>query len=105
MSRSPSMGSTMAVDDSARPAPSTMAPCQPIPTRWASPARASGGRHHLPGAQAEHRAPHHPQALRAQFDADQEQQHDHAEFGDFRDLVVIIHQARPDGPMTAPAIR
>ena len=78
-SRSASIGSTIAVEDIARPAPSTTAPCQATPIAWASAASAAPVIDHLRRAQAEHRAPHHPQALRPHLQADQEQQHDHAE--------------------------
>ncbi len=56
--------------------------------------------HELARAQAEHRAAHDPEALRPQFEPDQEQQHDHAQCGDFGDPVNVLHEAeaeRADG--------
>ena len=77
----------MAVEDIASPAPSTTAPAQPTPAACASAASAAPHSDKLRGAQPEHRAAHHPQPLRPQFQPDQEQQHDHAEAGDIGDLV------------------
>ena len=56
------------------------------------------GRQHLADAQAEHRAAEDPKPVRPQFQPDQEQQHDHAEFRDLGDLPDIGDQPQPGRP-------
>ena len=51
--------------------------------------------HHLRRAEAEHRAPHHPQPLRPHLQADQEQQHHHAKAGDGGDRFDVGDQPQP----------
>ena len=104
-SRSASIGRTMAVDDIARPAPSTTAPGQPMPDGMRKCRERRAADRDLRGAEAEHRAPHHPQPLRPHFQADQEQQHHHAEAGDGGDRVESVTSRSPAGPMTMPASR
>lgn len=55
------------------------------------------GQDHLSGAEAEYGAAHDPEALRAKLEADQEQEHDHAELGDAGDLVDIGDEAEGRG--------
>ncbi len=54
-----------------------------------------GGYHHLCGAEPEHCAAHHPQTLRPDFQANQEQQHHHAKAGDGADRVHAGDQTHP----------
>ena len=96
-SRSASIGSTIAVDDIARPAPSTTAPCPGDADRMRECRQRRAGDHHLRRAQPEHRAPHHPQALRPDLQADQEQQHHHAQAGDRGNRIDVGDQPQPAG--------
>ena len=54
-----------------------------------------GSRHQLPEAEAEHRLAQDPQPVRPQFEPDQEEQHNNAEFGDMGDLLDIRDQSQP----------
>ena len=93
--RSASIGSTMAVEDSASPAPSTVAAAQGAPNQCASRRQHRRRQHHLRGAQPEHRAPHHPEPLRPHLQADEEQQHHDAELGDAGDRVDVGDEPQP----------
>ena len=68
-------------------------------------ASAARGDRDLRGTEAEGRAAHGPQPLWAQLEADQEQQHDHAELRDLRDLLGVVTRPKPEGPMATPATR
>ena len=54
-----------------------------------------GRNKHLQATGAEHLAPHHPQARRAQLQADHEQQHHHAQLGRGQHVVGVGHQRQP----------
>ena len=95
--RSPSIGSTMAVDDIASPAPSTIAPDQRETGRMRKHRQCRAADHDLRRAQAEHRTPHHPQTLRPHFQSDEEQQHHHTQAGDRGDRIDVGDQAQSAG--------
>jgi hypothetical protein len=56
-----------------------------------------GGRDELAGAEAEQRLAHQPEAVGAELEADQEEQHDDAEGRDGGDLIDIPHEPEPGG--------
>ena len=71
-----------------------------LPTPESAALVANHERDKLPGvkaAEAEYRASHHPQSLRTKFEADEEQQHHHAEAGNAGDIVDIGNQAQTGG--------
>ena len=89
----------MAVEERARPRPSTKAPRGIEVQRQADEdAERGAGHQELRRPEPEDGAPHQPDALRAQLEADEEQKHQDAELGDFLDDVDIRHEAEPGGP-------
>ena len=81
-------------------------PCQSRPSRIARQRQRHAARQHLQHAGAEHRAPHHPQPLRRQFQADHEQHQHDAEFGDRADALAYRRPAPVScGPIATPASR
>ena len=70
-------------------------PCDAVDVRQRG--NGGGGDHQLCRSKAEYGAPHHPKSLRAQFEADEEQQHHHAEAGDAGDVIDVGDQAQARG--------
>ena len=105
-SRSASIGSTIAVEDSARPKPITTAvapgdagQCRARPASTAAVTTTCAA----PSPSTERRMTH--KRGRAQLQADQEQQHDDAELGDLAICSTSVTRRSPAGPMTRPATR
>ena len=84
-----SSSSTIAVDDSDRLAP-RMIGFRRIPADIGDGAgQHCGGEQHLQAAEAEHQPPHGQQPMQRQFEADQKQQEDDAEFGDAVNVLGV----------------
>ena len=82
---------TMAVDDSARQAPTMSGTGGLPPARISDCADRGCGEHDLQAAQSENQAAHRLQPLIGQFHADQEQQEHDAEVGEAGDVLGVDH--------------
>ena len=89
--RSASTCSTSGVEDRDRPKPMTAAAAGGCPRPTPRPEQ-QRAQEHLRGAQAEHQAPHDPQARRLQLQPDDEEQQHDAELGDVRDAADVTDE-------------
>ena len=87
----------MAVEDIARPAPSTTAPGPGDSGHVRENCQRGGGDDDLCRSEGEYGSAHDPEALGAEFQADEEEQHDDAERGDVGDLADVVDQAQAGG--------
>ncbi len=79
----------MAVEDMARIRPTASDDFQGRPIQSADEPDRHGGAENLQPAQPEDGPPHLPEERRAQFEADDEKHHDHAELGEVHHVAAV----------------
>ena len=96
-SRSPSHASTIAVDDIARPKPTTIAGCHARPNACAITDEHDAARQHLRAAEAEHGVPQRPQPRGLELQPDQEEEQHDAELGRVLRALGLRDEAQAPG--------
>ena len=86
-----------AVDESAKPSAAISAVCHGKPNSTPTPVSSAAHASDVRGAQPENVLAQRPQFRRAHFEADQKEEHDHAEFGDVQDRLGIVDDAQSIG--------